>query len=47
MAKKENEYIKEYVDYYIKLGVDHIFIYDNNDEYSEKISDIIDKSYKN
>lgn len=46
MAKKENLYIKEYVDYYIKLGIDHIFIYDNNDDNTEKISDIIGKSYK-
>ena len=24
MGKKENLYIKEFVDYYIKLGIDHI-----------------------
>lgn len=46
MGKKENLYIKEFIDYYIKLGVDHIFIYDDNDINSERISDVIDKSYK-
>ena len=46
MAKKENLYIKEFVDYYLHLGIDHIFIYDDNDINSEKISDILDKSYK-
>ena len=47
MGKKENLYIKEFVDYYLNLGIDHIFIYDNNDPNSEKISDVINKSYKN
>lgn len=47
MAKKENLYIKEFVDYYIKLGFSKIFIYDNNDPNDEKISDVIDiKKYK-
>ena len=47
MAKKENLYIKEFVDYYIKLGFSHIFIYDNNDPNDEKISDVINiKKYK-
>lgn len=41
MAKKENLYIKEFVDYYIKLGFSHIFIYDNNNPNEEKISDVI------
>ena len=45
MARKENLYIKEYVDYNIKLGFDHIFIFDDNEPNSEKISDIIDNSY--
>ena len=45
MAKKENLYIKEFVNYYKKIGVDHIYIYDDNDKNSEKISDVIDKKY--
>ena len=47
MGKKENLYVKEFINYYIKLGIDHIFIYDDNDPNTEKISEIIDKSYKN
>ena len=46
MAKKENLYAKEFIDYYIKLGVDHIFIYDDNDPNTEKISDVINEKYK-
>ena len=42
MGKNENLYVKEFIDYYINLGIDNIFIYDDNDKYSEKISDIID-----
>ena len=46
MAKQENLYIKEFVDYYRKLGIDHIYIYDHNSPNTEKISDIINESYK-
>ena len=46
MAKNENLYIKEFVDYYIKIGIDHFFIYDSNEPNTEKISDVIGKSYK-
>ena len=40
VAKQENRYIKEFVDYYMKLNVHKIFLYDNNDidgEYFENI----------
>ena len=30
IAKMENRYIKYFVDYYLKLGYDHIYLYDNN-----------------
>ena len=40
-GKKENRYIREFVEYYIKLGVDKIFLYDNNDENGEKFEDVI------
>ena len=39
MGKYENLYANEFVEYYIKLGIDHIFIYDDNDPNTEKISD--------
>ena len=47
MGKKENLYIKEFVDHYIKLGIDHIFIYDDNEPNTEKMSGIINDKYKN
>ena len=47
MGKKENLYIKEFVDYYIRLGIDHIFIYDDNDPNTEKMTNIINDTYKN
>ena len=39
--------IKEFISYYIKLGINNFFIYDDNDENSERISDMIDIQYKN
>ena len=41
MGKNEHLYIKEFIDYYIKLGIDHIFIYDDNDKSSEKFSNYL------
>ena len=46
MAKLENLYVEEFVEYYVKLGVDHIFIYDDNDPNTERIIDAIDDKYK-
>ena len=46
MGKKENLYAKEFVKYYLKLGVKHIFIYDDNDPNTEKISDVINGKYR-
>ena len=49
LGKEENLYAKEYVENYINLGYNHIFIYDNNDIEGEKFSDVlkeeIDKGY--
>lgn len=30
--KEDNEYLKEFVDHYLKLGFDRIYLYDNNDD---------------
>lgn len=46
MGKYENLYANEFVEYYIKLGIDHIFIYDDNDPNTEKISDAIENKNK-
>jgi hypothetical protein len=40
IAKKENRYIKYFVEFYIKLGYNHIYFYDNNEIGDEKISDL-------
>ena len=47
MGRKENLYIKEFVEYYFKLGIDHIFIYDDNEPNTEKISDALGSKYNN
>ena len=41
LGKKENKYVKEYVDHYKALGVDKIFLYDNNDINDEKFEDVL------
>lgn len=46
IGRAENLYVKEFVEYYLKLGIDHIFIYDDNNPNTEKISDVIDQNYK-
>ena len=40
IAKKENRYIKYFVEFYKNLGYDHIYFYDNNDPGDESISDL-------
>ena len=37
VAKCENDYINDWVNYHINLGVDKIYIYDNNDEAYEPL----------
>ena len=44
IGKEENRYIMEFIIYYQKLGVDKIFLYDNNDKKSEHFEDVI-KNY--
>ena len=46
MVKEENLYINEYIDYYLKLGFDHIYIFDDNDPMVENITEAINKSYR-
>jgi len=41
IAKDENLYAKEYVNYYKQLGYEHIYIYDNNELNGEKFEDVI------
>lgn len=41
IARMENRYIREWVEYYRDLGVDTIFIYDNNFDGEERFEDVI------
>jgi hypothetical protein len=41
IGKEENRYIREFVTYYEKFGVDTIFLYDNNDNDNEYFDDVI------
>lgn len=42
IAKNENLYIREWVEYYKKLGITKIFLYDNNDIDGEMFEDVIE-----
>jgi hypothetical protein len=46
MGKQENLYVKEFISYYIRLGMDKIFIYDDNDNNTEQISDMVEKRFR-
>ena len=46
MGKEENLYLNEFVDYYTKLGINHIFIYDHNGPNFENMKDILENKYK-
>ena len=47
VCKNENLYLKEFAEYYIKLGIDKLFIYDNNEINGENIKDILREYTKN
>lgn len=41
IVKNENKYLKEYVEYYKKLGINHIYIGDNNDSDGEELEEVL------
>lgn len=41
IAKLENDYIREWVEHYKKLGFTNVVIYDNNDANGERFEDVI------
>ena len=47
IGKKENLYAREFVDYFLNLGVDKLFIYDNNDVNGEKFESVLSTYIKN
>jgi len=46
LAKQENRYIREFVEYYYKIGVDKIYLYDNNNVNGERFEEVIDDFIK-
>ena len=46
VVKQENRYIKEFINYYRKLKINKIFLYDNNDLNGEYLEDILFKYIK-
>ena len=46
LAKNENKYINEWVKHYVDLGIDKIYLYDNNDLDTPFVGDFIDNEYK-
>lgn len=47
IGKNENLYIKEFIEYYLEIGIDKIFIYDNNDIEGESFENILTDYIKN
>ena len=47
VAKCENRYINEFIEYYKKNGIDKIYLYDNNDIDGEKFDDDIGEYVEN
>lgn len=45
IAKNEHLYINEWVEYYINLGFDHIYLYDNDNKDAPYIGKYIDEKY--
>lgn len=41
IVKNENLYIREWLEYYKKLGISKIFLYDNNEINGERLEDVI------
>ena len=40
IARKENRYIKYFIEFYKKIGYNHIYLYDNNDPEDESVDDV-------
>ena len=41
IAKNENNYINDWVNWHINIGFDHIYLYDNNDINMPFVGDFI------
>ena len=40
IARHEEDYLAEWIDYHLALGFDHIFIYDNDDPRDDAITQL-------
>ena len=47
VGKEENKYIKEYIEYYKNIGIDKIFLYDNNEIDGECFEGYLNQYIKN
>lgn len=47
IAKNENLYVREFVEYYKKIGYNNIFLYDNNDKNGEHFEEVINDYIQN
>jgi len=47
IGKNENLYAREFIEYYLSLGVNKIIIYDNNDYEGEKFQSVLDDILQN
>ena len=41
IGRMENDYAREFVSHYLSLGFDHIYLYDNNRDGEERLSDVL------
>ena len=41
IGRRENRYAREFVEHYLALGFDHIYLYDNGREYEERLVDAL------
>lgn len=41
IARRENLYVEEWVNYHLSMGFSHIYLYDNNRDGEERISDVL------
>ena len=47
IARLENDYINEWIQHHLNIGVDHIYIYDNSSTEEEKLSSAVYEKFLN
>ena len=45
-GKNENLYVREFIEYYLKLGVEKFYLGDDNEDFVENLSDVLDDYIK-